>query len=588
MSGIEGLLAGRVLAERYYIERVIGRGGMGAVYAAVDQRLGRPVAVKVMILPAGDPDTRERVRQRFTREAQAAARLRHPNIVTVHDFGTDDVLGLDYLVMELLEGEDLAAHVSRLGPPAPAEALSILVQAARGLAAGHRGGMVHRDVKPGNIFLEVGEHGGIEARVLDFGIAQVAFDDLTLTHLTVAGRGPLSPAYASPEQLAGERRLSPASDVFSLGAVALFLLTGERPFGSAEGRPAEEVDAALARLDGRTDVPDALRDVLRRALAPEPGDRFPDAGSFREALDAIALGDEAQAREIARSTTLATIAPAAVAEVERRGDDALIATPVRAPAEYDDRTEFAPAAALPGVDPVAAASRAPTTAIPPSPARRRSWVGPLAAVAVLAAGGAAVVLHPWDPSPSTPGMAPVDSARADTGAATTVDTTRVSAARADSVLRDSIARAEKALAAARDSIRSDSVARAESERHAAFAAESARLAANPPDGIFEPAQLTVQPVLRNRDDIQGQLSRRYPDRQREAGIAGRVSLQFVIDERGRVDRGSIAVLSATDPAFVDPTVEVVRRMRFLPGQRNGVSVRTRYSIPINWQPAPSQ
>ncbi|HET6765370.1 MAG TPA: hypothetical protein VFH27_16905, partial [Longimicrobiaceae bacterium] len=87
MSGIEGLLAGRVLAERYYVERVIGRGGMGAVYAAMDQRLGRPVAIKVMILPAGDPDSRERVRQRFTREAQAAARLRHPNIVTVHDFG---------------------------------------------------------------------------------------------------------------------------------------------------------------------------------------------------------------------------------------------------------------------------------------------------------------------------------------------------------------------------------------------------------------------------------------------------------------------------------------------------------------------
>ena len=162
MAGLESLLKGRELAGRYRIEEVIGRGGMGAVYRAIDQRLGRPVAVKVITASAGnDPDVRERLRARFRHEAASAAGLpHHPNVVPVYDYGTDDELGLDYIVMELLRGEDLATRLQRGGVPPMAEALRILQHAARGVAVGHRAGLIHRDVKPGNVFLV--QHGDDE------------------------------------------------------------------------------------------------------------------------------------------------------------------------------------------------------------------------------------------------------------------------------------------------------------------------------------------------------------------------------------------------------------------------------------------
>src|SRR5690348_16081674 len=135
MSGLEGLLAGRILGGRYLIEEVIGRGGMGAVYRAIDERLGRSVAVKVITVSgASDPEVRDRLRARFHREARAAAALpHHPNVVPVYDYGTDEELGLDYIVMELLRGNDLATRLARSGPPPLAAALKILHQAARGL-----------------------------------------------------------------------------------------------------------------------------------------------------------------------------------------------------------------------------------------------------------------------------------------------------------------------------------------------------------------------------------------------------------------------------------------------------------------------
>src|SRR3954471_20731445 len=235
MYGIAGLLTGRTLAGRYLIEAVIGRGGMGAVYRATDERLSRPVAVKVVGAVAADPAEHDRLRARFHREARAAAGLRHPNVVQVHDFGTDPELDLDFLVMELLSGEDLSARLMRgLAPHLPS-AVSILRQAARGLGAGHRAGLVHRDVKPGNLFIEGGEGGdALHVRVLDFGIAQLGAEDGTVTQLTVYGRSPFSPAYASPEQLRGDEHIGFASDVFSLAAVGYHLVTGTRPFTSAD------------------------------------------------------------------------------------------------------------------------------------------------------------------------------------------------------------------------------------------------------------------------------------------------------------------------------------------------------------------
>jgi serine/threonine protein kinase len=361
--GIESLLTGRILAGRYQIEEVIGRGGMGAVYRATDERLGRQVAVKVITLSgAADPAARERLQQRFLREARAAAALpHHPNVVPVYDFGTDAELGLDFLVMELLRGEDLATRLTRSGPPALTSGLHILQEATRGVAVGHRAGLVHRDVKPGNIFL-VEVDGDTQVRVLDFGIAKLADDD-TLSQLTQDGRVPLSPAYASPEQLRGLSRITPASDVFSLGAVGYQLLTGERPFTEVErnrmglGMPAQ----ARSMRERNPSVPPVIDEVIRRALAFEPEERYPDAGTL--------LGVLAQARQEIGGAPLppydvrppSPVPPPQAAEPEQTA-----ATATEQTEFLDDRTLLDPAAARPG--PPRPPPRRQKTPLPP---RRR-------------------------------------------------------------------------------------------------------------------------------------------------------------------------------------------------------------------------
>jgi len=293
MYGIAGLLTGRTLCGRYRIEAVIGRGGMGAVYRASDERLGRAVAVKVIGIVAQDADDHARLQGRFLREAKAAAALHHPNVVSVYDFGADEELGLDFLVMELLHGEDLAVRLARTGPPPMQVSLSILRQAARGLAAGHRAGLVHRDVKPGNLFLETSDHPDEpHVRVLDFGIAQVSGEEGTMTHLTEYGRSPFSPAYASPEQMRGDDRLTPASDVFSLAAVGYNLLTGTRAFTSSDApRMEQEVAEAVRLLPERAPgLSLYVREALTRALSLSSSARFADAGELADAMSGAAVG----------------------------------------------------------------------------------------------------------------------------------------------------------------------------------------------------------------------------------------------------------------------------------------------------------
>ncbi|HEV7589364.1 MAG TPA: serine/threonine-protein kinase [Longimicrobium sp.] len=293
MAGLENLLAGKTLVKRYRIDEVIGLGGFAAVYRAEDLRLGRPVAVKVITLAPPDPGTRERLRARFEREARAAASLpHHPNVITVHDFGTDPELGLDFLVMELLQGENLAQRFTREGKPATGVALQILREAAEGVAVGHAAGIIHRDVKPGNIFLAE-PHGDDPFRVcvLDFGIARIATDDSELTR-TLVGENPLTAAYAAPEQVRGEHHLTPAADVFSLGVVGYQLLTGEKPFALGEGRRVRGRESVRPIGELAPGVPDNVAGVIEKAMAEAPGDRYPNAGAFAEALDAAMADDD--------------------------------------------------------------------------------------------------------------------------------------------------------------------------------------------------------------------------------------------------------------------------------------------------------
>jgi serine/threonine-protein kinase len=286
MPGFEVLLAGRTLGERYRVDAVVGRGGMGAVFRATDLRLNRAVAVKVVTV---EDDAEGRARARFLREAQAAARIRHPHVVGVYDFGTDATLGLDFLVMELLEGEDLSRRLARDTVLPPAEAAAVFRQTAEGLAAGHRMGLVHRDVKPGNVFLVSGR--GIHAMVLDYGVAQMEMDDAdTRTHLTRMGRQPLSPAFASPEQIRGDAALTPASDVFSLGITLYRAATGAAPFTAAElERIAAGAEVPLVPpLDRVPELDPGMAAALVHALHPDPAARPADADALLAAMDGMA------------------------------------------------------------------------------------------------------------------------------------------------------------------------------------------------------------------------------------------------------------------------------------------------------------
>lgn len=365
MYGIAGLLTGRTLAGRYLIEAVIGRGGMGAVYRAADERLSRPVAVKVVGAVTTDPAEHARLRARFHREARAAAALRHANVCQVHDFGTDPELDLDFLVMELLHGEDLAARLMRTGPPALPVSLSILRQAARGLAAGHRAGMVHRDVKPGNLFLEEDEHDAVHVRVLDFGIAQVGGEEGTQTQLTVYGRSPFSPAYASPEQLRGDEQITAASDVFSLCAVGYHLATGTRPFTSSDpARAAAEVSDAIRLLRQRAPaLDDATHDVLVRGLAPAAADRFPHAAAMADALSGITSPASISAE---RAAGASVHLPVAIVPPPTYARSTPAATP--RPAVAEETRLYAP-------PPAARPAPAPVYAPPPMQAPAPQWQG---------------------------------------------------------------------------------------------------------------------------------------------------------------------------------------------------------------------
>jgi hypothetical protein len=292
--GFERLMIGRTLAGRYEVLEPIGRGGMSLVFRGLDNTLGREVAVKIVSLAQSPDLVLPNLRERFRREAASAARIQHPNVVGIFDYGTDPELELDFIIMELLTGRDLKEELRR-NPVLPRpEAIRILMDAARGVAAGHRAGIIHRDVKPANIFLAGKEE--VEAvRILDFGIAKPVGDDPEHA-LTTIGHLPHSPAYASPEQVSGQSQLTAASDVYQLGLIGYELLAGRRPYDENERdrvRAGDEVP--LARTEAWASVPGPLCEVITTSLRLNPDERYPDAVAFAEALAAAEQAEESTA-----------------------------------------------------------------------------------------------------------------------------------------------------------------------------------------------------------------------------------------------------------------------------------------------------
>ncbi|WKK26700.1 serine/threonine-protein kinase [Streptomyces olivoreticuli] len=252
-----------LVADRYRLGELLGRGGMGEVWEARDEVLGRQVAVKLLLGDEAD----ESAASRFRLEAQTAARLNHPQVVAVYDFGAWD--GRFYLVMELVRGPSLAQELAARGTLDPAHVARIAAQAASGLAAAHRQGVVHRDVKPGNLMLDADG----TLKIGDFGIAR--FVDEASTALTRVGQIVGTSTYLAPERALG-RMAGPASDVYALGCVIYQLLAGQPPFwaDSPTALLYLHVDAApVPPRQHRADLPPAFESCLLRMLAKRPEER---------------------------------------------------------------------------------------------------------------------------------------------------------------------------------------------------------------------------------------------------------------------------------------------------------------------------
>src|SRR4051794_18570581 len=262
------------LGDRYRLEQRIAIGGMGEVWRATDALLGRRVAVKVLKPEyAADPHFVER----FRNEARHTASLSHPGIANVFDYG--EVGDMAYLVMELVDGEPLSTVLARDGRLTPASTLDIVGQAALALQAAHEAGVIHRDVKPGNILIRPD---GV-VKVTDFGIARV----VDAAPVTQTGMVVGTAAYLSPEQASG-RSTTPASDIYSLGVVAYECLSGERPF-----RADSAVGVAMAHATATPpplpkDVPPMVADFVMRAMEKDPARRHSSAGDFGRTALALA------------------------------------------------------------------------------------------------------------------------------------------------------------------------------------------------------------------------------------------------------------------------------------------------------------
>ncbi len=299
-----GPRTGSEIAGRYRLGKLLGKGGRGEVYAALQIDLDREVAVKLL----AEADTDEDTRARFLRETRIAADLRHPCIVQIFDAGVD-ADGAPYCVMELLEGETLADRIEREGPFEPAEAVALVESLCLALQAVHDKGFLHRDVKPSNVFLARRPGGGADPKLIDFGIAKrVALNPTTERRVTtLRGLGGLkatalnvivgTPRYLSPEQILGTN-LDARSDVHALAATLYEMIAGVPPFSSEEladllAKIAVERPQPIARRAPESAVPAALDRAILRALAKDPAQRPATAADFaRELRSALESDDD--------------------------------------------------------------------------------------------------------------------------------------------------------------------------------------------------------------------------------------------------------------------------------------------------------
>jgi serine/threonine-protein kinase len=272
---LAGITEGTYFADRYRIGGVLGTGAMGKVFRATDLRMERQVALKVL---HPDKARKEQVLARFRREAEIMMEARHPGIVEVLDSGRTPE-GIDYIVMEVLDGRTLREHLRERGAMSPKELVPIVVGVADALAAAHAKGVVHRDLKPDNVFLC---YGGL-VKVVDFGLSMLDIDK----RMTKTGVMLGTPRYMAPEQIRSAKDVDPRVDVYALGVMAHESLTNASPFPASDAAQLLGcvIEGRVVRLeDQRPDLPPGLGEVVRRAMAKDRRDRYATIGAFAEAF----------------------------------------------------------------------------------------------------------------------------------------------------------------------------------------------------------------------------------------------------------------------------------------------------------------
>ena len=274
-----------MVAGRYELQEELARGGMGAVWIATDTKLDRKVAVKIL-LTTDSPDAIER----FEREAKTAAQLRSDHVAQVHDYGVEE--GVPFIVMELLDGESLGDRLKREGSLEVGECALLLWQITRGLRAAHEAGLVHRDLKPGNIFLAKRDN-GVLVKLLDFGVVKAA-DSKHQKENTASGVVLGTPQYMSPEQARGIRQVDHRADLWSLGVILMRALTGTNPFSSdSVGDAVIKICIdPIPRASDLVQVPEVLDHFFLKALARDPDQRYQSADDLAAAFfEAAGLDD---------------------------------------------------------------------------------------------------------------------------------------------------------------------------------------------------------------------------------------------------------------------------------------------------------